>query len=116
MTERTSTGQPEPVVGRPVRAEAARLAEIRETLFTGGYDASEGEKDSTDTTWTDFGEAIGIAEALVADLERAEGALRQIAESYPWEPYDEHETVHGQATAIPTNRRIARKALGGPDA
>lgn len=56
----------------------ALLAEISESLFTGGYDGMEGEEGSSDTTWTDFGIVCGIGA-------RYEKALRDIASAagYP---------------------------------
>lgn len=42
-----------------------------------------------------------------------EEALRKIAASYPWEPYEDDETIPG--TEQPTNRRIAREALAAVD-
>lgn len=59
--------------------DAEQIAEIMEQLASGGYDATEGEVDSRDTTWTDFGMVCGIAERLakrVEELERfVNGAL-----------------------------------------
>lgn len=48
----------------------SELAEITETLISGGYDATEGEDGSLDTTWTDFGIVCGIADRFRVALER----------------------------------------------
>ena len=60
------------VTTRGATERARELATIRETLFTGGYDGTEGQKGSRDTTWTDFGIVCGIADALASALEDAE--------------------------------------------
>ena len=60
---------------------ADRLTEIealREQLFTGGYDATEGQPGSRDTTWTDFGIAIGRAEWALGRVRVLEAALRGV--------------------------------------
>lgn len=46
---------------------------IAATLMSGGYDGTEGEDGSRDTTWTDFGSVCGYAERLAAEL----AALRE---------------------------------------
>lgn len=51
-------------------AQRQEVAQITETLLSGGYDGTEG--DTSDTTWTDFGIVCGIAERL---LDLAESAI-----------------------------------------
>lgn len=62
-------------------------------------------------------------EAVERERDRAEAALRRIADSYPWIPYEDDETI-GDASDLdigvsiegyvaPTNRRIARETLRG---
>jgi hypothetical protein len=59
-------------------ANKGDLVAIRETLFSGGYDATEGEPGSADTTWTDFGVVIGIADRLVQVLKEVLTELEDV--------------------------------------
>lgn len=58
--------------------------------------------------------------AQQAKAQRYVAALARIANSYPWEPYRDDETVTIPSlldlTAQPTNRRIAREALAADSA
>lgn len=46
-------------------ADMATVEEITETLVSGGYDGTEGQEGSSDTTFTDFGMICGIAQRLL---------------------------------------------------
>ena len=90
------------------------VADILETLVTGGYDGTEGADGSSDTTFTDFGIVCGTAERLCADLAglRAqvatlEAALQKLANST-----HKPQSVEGALLQIEVER-IARAALAG---
>jgi hypothetical protein len=70
--------------------------------------------------WKERADQIKRWEAELAVVRGREAQLRaaleQIAESYPWEPYDADERyAHGrypiELPSYPTNRRIARETL-----
>lgn len=56
---------------------------------------------------------LGAWEEMHRERLALDGVLTRIADSYPWVPYAHGELVDTpEDDAVPTNRRVAREALG----
>jgi hypothetical protein len=64
------TGARPPLSEGELRGKLREVRDIRDALLAGGYDGSEGERNSPDMTWTDFGIAVGAAEYALEEVER----------------------------------------------
>lgn len=94
---------PVQIQGSPYRVAEGRG--LREALHRWGKTL---EPDET-ALWENAARELDLLELL-------EGTMREIAESYPWEPYADDEVIRRPGEPVrhfypPTNRRLARERL-----